>query len=119
MHRILKALSVVGGLTLAASSVQADDFVRMVSGPSGGSWYPLGAKIMQVMQKDISGIATSNGPGGGVGNIKDVSEGNAGAQRLPIVLFADSRSGRSVVVVVSSLLHLGGAKIAARNRWIQ
>jgi TRAP transporter TAXI family solute receptor len=77
MHRILKALSVVGGLTLAASSVQADDFVRMVSGPSGGSWYPLGAKIMQVMQKDISGIATSNGPGGGVGNIKDVSEGNA------------------------------------------
>jgi TRAP transporter TAXI family solute receptor len=77
MHRILKALSVVGGLTLAASSAQADDFVRMVSGPSGGSWYPLGAKIMQVMQKDISGIATSNGPGGGVGNIKDVSEGNA------------------------------------------
>ena len=40
-------------------------------------WYPLGAKIMQVMQKEIGGISTSNGPGGGVGNIKDVSEGNA------------------------------------------
>lgn len=49
----------------------------MVSGPSGGSWYPLGAKMMQVFQEKIDGIATSNGPGGGVGNIKDVSEGNA------------------------------------------
>jgi len=73
----LKILSVAGCLALAASSAHADTLVRMVSGPSGGSWYPLGAKIMQVMQKEISGIATSNGAGGGVGNIKDISEGNA------------------------------------------
>jgi TRAP transporter TAXI family solute receptor len=77
MKRIINILSVASGLLLAASMAHAQTFVRMVSGPAGGSWYPLGAKIMQVMQKDVGGIATSNGPGGGVGNIKDVSEGNA------------------------------------------
>ncbi len=77
MNRTLRMASVVGCLTLAAPFAHADTFVRMVSGPSGGSWYPLGAKIMQVMEKEISGVATSNGPGGGVGNIKDVSQGNA------------------------------------------
>ena len=77
MKRTIRILSVFGGLLLAASLANAQTFVRMVSGPAGGSWYPLGAKIMQVMQEEVGGIATSNGPGGGVGNIKDVSEGNA------------------------------------------
>ena len=77
MKRIIKILSVAGGLLLTASLANAQTFVRMVSGPAGGSWYPLGAKIMQVMQKEVGGIATSNGPGGGVGNVKDVSQGNA------------------------------------------
>ena len=32
------------GCVLVATGASADTFVRMVSGPSGGSWYPLGAK---------------------------------------------------------------------------
>jgi TRAP transporter TAXI family solute receptor len=77
MNRTLKIGALAVGLALAPPMASADTFVRMVSGPAGGSWYPLGAKIMQVMQADIKGIATSNGPGGGVGNIKEVSQGNA------------------------------------------
>jgi len=77
MNRILKMMAVAGCFALAAPLANADTFVRMVSGPSGGSWYPLGAKIMQTMQKEIKGVSASNGPGGGVGNIKDVSQGNA------------------------------------------
>ena len=64
------------GVTLAASA-QADTFVRMVSGPAGGSWYPLGAKISEVLGKTVPGIATSNGPGGGVSNVQDVNKGEA------------------------------------------
>jgi TRAP transporter TAXI family solute receptor len=77
MNRAFKTITLAGCLALAAPLASADTFVRMVSGPSGGSWYPLGAKIMQVMQKEIKGVAASNGPGGGVGNVKDVSQGNA------------------------------------------
>ena len=76
MKRTITILS-AAGLLLTAPLANAQTFVRMVSGPAGGSWYPLGAKIMQVMEKEISGISTSLAPGGGVGNIKDVSDGNA------------------------------------------
>ena len=42
-----------------ANTASADTFIRMVSGPSGGSWYPLGAKIMQTFQSKIKGCVAS------------------------------------------------------------
>jgi hypothetical protein len=77
MKRTVTILSVAAGLLLTAPLASAETFVRMVSGPAGGSWYPLGAKIMQVMQRDIKGVSTALAPGGGVGNIMDVSNGEA------------------------------------------
>ncbi|MGH1357898.1 MAG: TAXI family TRAP transporter solute-binding subunit [Burkholderiaceae bacterium] len=64
-------------VTAAAAPAHAETFVRMVSGPSGGSWYPLGAKIMQVLDEKVEGISTSNTSGGGIGNIKAVGGGDA------------------------------------------
>lgn len=64
-------------LAVFGTTASADTFVRMVSGPSGGSWYPLGAKIMQVLQEEIDGIATSNTSGGGISNVKAVNGGDA------------------------------------------
>ncbi len=63
--------------TFTAPAFAADQFVRMVSGPSGGSWYPLGAKIMQTMNEDIKGITTSNTSGGGISNVLAVNSGDA------------------------------------------
>ena len=71
------AVTSVAALALTASAASADQFVRMVSGPSGGSWYPLGAKIMQVMESEIDGIATSNTSGGGISNVLSVNGGDA------------------------------------------
>ncbi|MEM7057567.1 MAG: TAXI family TRAP transporter solute-binding subunit [Pseudomonadota bacterium] len=75
LARGLFAALVTSALTPALA--QADTFVRMVSGPSGGSWYPLGAKIMQVMEENIDGIATSNTSGGGISNVLSVNGGDA------------------------------------------
>lgn len=78
MNKFVKGLSVAAlGFALTVPMAQADTFVRMVSGPSGGSWYPLGAKIMQVMENEIDGIATSNTSGGGISNVLSVSGGDA------------------------------------------
>jgi len=52
-------------------------FIRMVSGPEGGSWYPLGSSMMNIVEQNVSGVSTKNGPGGGVGNCKDVQAGRA------------------------------------------
>ncbi len=74
MKNLLKIAALAA---LTAVPVQADTFVRMVSGPSGGSWYPLGAKIMQVMEENIDGISTSNTSGGGISNVLAVNGGDA------------------------------------------
>lgn len=77
MRKLTTTLAATTILALAASTASAETFVRMVTGPAGGSWYPLGAKVMEVLQRDVSGIRTSSGPGGGVGNVRNVGKGNA------------------------------------------
>ena len=49
----------------------------MVTGPEGGSWYPLGAAMMKIVEQNVPGVSTKSGPGGGVGNCKDVDAGRA------------------------------------------
>ena len=83
----VKAGLLAGAAVIAAVLIYriADDsdpggepaFVRLVSGPAGGSWYPLGAKIAQVWGDGVPEIVTSNAPGGGVSNVMDVNAGNA------------------------------------------
>lgn len=77
MNGFIKAFAPVAVAAMTAGAAQADTFVRMVSGPSGGSWYPLGAKIMQVFEDNIDGIATSNTSGGGISNVLAVNGGDA------------------------------------------
>ena len=76
-----KALLVVFMVSLAvclmAPGAQAEKkFLRMFSGPEGGSWYPLGSAMMSIVEKNTN-LSTSNGPGGGVGNCKAVNAARA------------------------------------------
>ena len=72
------ALILAVALMAAVPAATAADmkFLRMVSGPEGGSWYPLGSAMMSILEKEL-GISTRNGPGGGVGNCKVVGDGRA------------------------------------------
>lgn len=70
-------IAVLAGSMFSLTAHSADTFVRMVSGPSGGSWYPLGAKIVQVFEENIDGISTSNTSGGGISNVLAVHGGDA------------------------------------------
>jgi len=78
MRHMTKLAAIAGAVAMTAGpAAAADTFVRIVSGPAGGSWYPLGAKIAEVIQKNLKGVSTKNTPGGGVGNVRDVNKGNA------------------------------------------
>ena len=71
------AIASIAAMLITPPVAQAETFVRMVSGPSGGSWYPLGAKIVQVLGEKVDGITTSNTSGGGISNILSVGGGDA------------------------------------------
>jgi len=73
----LLLVSILFSTVYCTTAHSADTFIRMVSGPSGGSWYPLGAKIVQVFEDNIDGITTSNTSGGGISNIQAVHGGDA------------------------------------------
>jgi len=77
IRKLLIAGTIVAlGLCLMAPAAQAQKFLRMFSGPEGGSWYPLGSAMMSIIEKNLK-ISSSNGPGGGVGNCKAVNGGRA------------------------------------------
>ena len=78
MHKLTTATALAVVLGCGATTAgAADAFLRMVSGPSGGSWYPLGAKIMQVLDEEVDGVTASNTSGGGISNVKAVNGGDA------------------------------------------
>jgi TRAP transporter TAXI family solute receptor len=75
---LIVTLALVLAVCLAAPVIAADKkFLRMFSGPEGGSWYPLGSAMMTILDKSMKDVSTSNGPGGGVGNCKAVNAGRA------------------------------------------
>ena len=49
--------------------------LKMMTGPMGGSWYPLGGAISDAFQKDIPGLTVAVMPGGGVGNVVGIQTG--------------------------------------------
>src|SRR4030042_1766404 len=49
--------------------------LKMMTGPMGGSWYPLGGAIMNAVQKEIPEVTISVTLGGGVANVEAVEFG--------------------------------------------
>jgi TRAP transporter TAXI family solute receptor len=59
--------------SLAFSQAKVD--LKMMTGPMGGSWYPLGGAIMNAVQKEIPEVTISVTLGGGVANVEAIEFG--------------------------------------------
>lgn len=51
--------------------------ITITCGAVGGSWYPIGAALAELINKEFDGSPASAVPGGGTANPKVVSQGNA------------------------------------------
>src|SRR5512137_152764 len=77
MKRILGPFAVFFSVLLLFSTLgfaQKID-LKLMTGPMGGSWYPLGGAIGEALQKEIPGVTISVMPGGGVANVEGVEYG--------------------------------------------
>jgi TRAP transporter TAXI family solute receptor len=70
----IAAAAAVSAALLAAGAAQAQQ-VRLMTGPQGGSWYPLGGAIANIAGKD--GIKVQVLPGAGIANVRAVDQGKA------------------------------------------
>jgi len=74
-------------LLLPPESMAQKFDLKMMTGPMGGSWYPLGGAIADAVQKEIPGVSISVSPGGGVANVEAVQFGKCD------IGFSNSSSG--------------------------
>ena len=49
--------------------------LKLMTGPMGGAWYPLGGAISDAIQKQIPGVTVAVMPGGGIGNVEALEIG--------------------------------------------
>jgi TRAP transporter TAXI family solute receptor len=91
-----KHLAQVLGVTLAATfcaSVSAQQ-LKMMTGPQGGSWYPLGGAIQGIIEKNVKGVSMRVLPGAGISNVKGVQAGKADLGFGNAVSSVDGVNGR-------------------------
>ncbi|MFT0547548.1 TAXI family TRAP transporter solute-binding subunit [Allopusillimonas ginsengisoli] len=70
-HKILA----VAVLAMSATSLAQAQQVRLMTGPQGGSWYPLGGAIANIAGKE--GVKVQVLPGAGIANVKAIQLGKA------------------------------------------
>ena len=78
MHRLnyLKFGAVLAA-GLALSLPAAAQQMKLMTGPQGGSWYPLGGAIQNIIEKAIPGTSMQVLPGAGISNVVGVQTGKA------------------------------------------
>ena len=77
-----------------AGSASASD-IKLVTGPQGGSWYPLGGALKNLIEKQIPGTNVSVGPGAGIANVKAVEAGKADIGFANSVSTVDAINGKA------------------------
>lgn len=70
-------LCAMGLAAVLLSSTASAQLIRIMSGPQGGSWYPLAGAIQGIIQKDIPGTNVQVAPGAGISNVLGVQNNKA------------------------------------------
>jgi uncharacterized protein len=81
MEEFMKAsrITQVLGIALAAAfaAPAAAQQLKLMTGPQGGSWYPLGGAIQNIIEKNVPGTSVQVLPGAGISNVVGVNSGKA------------------------------------------
>jgi TRAP transporter TAXI family solute receptor len=76
MLKLLKPalIAASAAAALAAGPAEADE-IRIMTGPQGGVWVPLGGQLKDMWEKAIPGLRVQSMPGAGIANVRGIEEG--------------------------------------------
>lgn len=77
MKRHNTAVVLAFGAAIALATPAAAQEVRLMTGPQGGVWVPLGGQLKDLWEKAIPGLKVQNLPGAGIANVRGVEEKKA------------------------------------------
>ena len=89
---VLLVAGLLFGLIVASEAAAME--LRIMTGPQGGSWYPLGGAIAEILKKEIPGTTGSVLPGAGIINIQGTETGQTEIGFGNAVSTADAIAGR-------------------------
>jgi uncharacterized protein len=73
----LGRLCFAGLAAVLFSAPASAQMVRIMSGPQGGSWYPLAGAIQSIVEKNVPGTSVRVAPGAGISNVLGVQNNKA------------------------------------------
>jgi len=73
---IVRLCSIAVAAALLSSTASAQ-MIRIMSGPQGGSWYPLAGAIQGIVEKSVPGTSVRVAPGAGISNVLGVENNKA------------------------------------------
>lgn len=72
------ALATLAAIGLAGTAAAQDaNTMRLMTGPQGGVWVPLGGALKNLWEKNIAGVSVQTLPGAGIANVRAIDEGKA------------------------------------------
>jgi len=84
---------VATALAVGIAAPASAETIRLMTGPQGGSWYPLGGAIQNIVENNVDGTRVQVLPGAGIANVKAVEAGKVQMGFANSVSTVDAISG--------------------------
>jgi TRAP transporter TAXI family solute receptor len=89
-----RTIGLVLGFAAALAVPAAAADLKMMTGPQGGSWIPLGGQLKDLWEKAVPGMKVQVMPGAGIANVRGIQEAKADIGLANSISTADAMTGR-------------------------
>ncbi len=93
--KVTRILAIAAALALAGTAAQAQQFFRIGTGGTAGTYYPVGGMIANVVSQPGKIVATAQASSGSVGNVNGIAGGavEAGFSQADVATWAQKGTG--------------------------
>ena len=89
-----RLLAVALCASVVIPSAASAETLRLMTGPQGGSWYPMGGAIKNIVEEELPGSTLQVMPGAGIANVKALQAGKADVAFANSVSTVDAINGK-------------------------
>lgn len=93
-HTVRCLTMVIGACAMAVCAANAEDY-RFMTGPQGGSWYPLGGAVSNLARTTVEDARLRVLPGGGISNVMAVEAGKTDFSFGNVTSTVDALNGQA------------------------
>jgi TRAP transporter TAXI family solute receptor len=77
MNSYVKTLGIASIVAVTLATTAQAQELKLMTGPQGGSWVPLGGQLKDIWEKAVPGLSVQSLPGAGIANVRGIEEGKA------------------------------------------